>query len=163
MAGNTLRITGGKVYDPANGIDGAIRDLMKRRVLITGQRADVDSFEETTSRRADSLTRNHCGRVLFVIGPQLTTFPDLLIGPAESDLCLAAMARKLAGKRWTLRSSSDYEPDCEIPPGCIFHEKHESAWLSHGFDKANAHNAKIVAQWFRENMPKSMPEHLKDK
>ena len=35
-----LRITGGKVYDPANGVDGVIKDICHRRTAASSQQVE---------------------------------------------------------------------------------------------------------------------------
>lgn len=146
-------------------IDRAIRELSQRCPFFTGHRIDCDTYEEGLNTSDGTIT--NIGRVL--VGCQRdwysyhqtykNEFPDLYCGTSRADLCLAAMARKLAGKPWTKETSGIPEPACELLAGCIYHERHAPTWSD--TMPADQHDAKIVLDWFEKNMPESTPAYMK--
>lgn len=150
------------------GIDAVVRERCDLWPLFTGQRVEVNSIDEAfncTNPQSEHVGRSMIGfsNLLSVTSVwELDLIPDFILGSCEADLCLAAMARFAVGSNWSMETASIPDPLCELPLGTIFHERHPSTWTGPECAPANNYNKKLAAAWFRENMPESIPIHLKD-
>lgn len=144
-------------------LDAQVRQLSQRCGLFTGHRIDCDKYEERLS--SSDLVIENIGRVLIGCRAEWwqyhgTLLPDCYCGTSRSDLCIAALARKLAGSTWTKETSGVHDPSCELLPGCIYHERHKRTWDE--TMPADKHDAEIVLEWFERNMPEATPQYMKE-
>lgn len=104
----------------------------------------VKNFEFCSIRR----DKDHVGREAFAfragwLSQHLHEMPDVILGAPWWDLVIARWMRNFRGIKTTKENLAyDFFP-CEIPPGAIYHEPHESEWLQHTKTPAALHNQKL--------------------
>lgn len=104
----------------------------------------VKMFDFCSVRR----DKNHIGREAFAfhagwLGNHFHEVPDVILGGPWWDLVIARWMRNYRGIKTTKENlGMDLFP-CELQPGLVYHEPHESAWLEHMTTPAAIHNQKL--------------------
>lgn len=125
--------------------------------ICLGQRVEINNWEEIDKVELQS---GHEGRDLVIFNSNwlkrnLCDIPDFLLGVCAFDLCFEAWANKEVGTKWQLGIAGQRNPKCDLPLGCVFHERHESNWT--GMKKLNDQNVELARNWFKANLPESNP------
>lgn len=101
---------------------------------------------------------HHIGRDVFgfTVGwlkQNLPDIPPFYCGAPQFDLMLAALIRKQRGIVTTARNlGTDFYP-CELEPGLVTHEDHQSAWSGENEHRhpANLINCSLMRRWEEKN------------
>lgn len=125
-------------------------------------REHVRVWGATSIRRKEiGLDGTHIGRDVFAFRADhlreviMPTLPDFALAAPCFDLVLAAIIRKARGINSTKENMLlDFFP-CEMTPGLVLHEPHESEWAGQNENilPANLLNKRLAQEWCRENMP----------
>jgi hypothetical protein len=90
----------------------------------------------------------HIGRELFAferawLRDHLSDMPDGILGRPWFDLAIAAYIRRTKGIKSTLDNLAEDRWPCEIEPGILTHEDHESGWLQEKDSPAAKNNERL--------------------
>lgn len=140
-----------------------IRQKLRFVNMVTGGRIDLrGTLPDHVDGCAQWDGSRHLGRdaVAFNAGwlrRNIHLIPDFVLGASEWDLCLAALARKLAGAMTTPEGIGMAFPECELLPGGILHEKHQAQWSSQAnylWSPGQINNMTLAEEWMRTNTPR---------
>lgn len=130
--------------------------------MVTASRIDVKSKMPTwPGSDTQWIGRRHCGRDLVAwnaswLKSNFALIPDFALGASEWDITLLAIGRRQFGIPSSLSNLSTMFSECELSPGLLFHEEHQSIWNTpEVYNKApsQVHNQTLCEEWFRANEP----------
>ncbi len=123
-------------------------------------RKHVSLYGACSFRRTEKGTPGvHTGRDAFAftkrwLEEHWKEIPDFLLGAPSFDLCLAALIRLQRGIVTTADNlTTDFFP-CDIGPGYVYHEPHESAWVRFSNSPGNRHNRRLFREWSLKHLPR---------
>lgn len=135
------------------GIDQELRSIMRRCVMATGRRIDLDPEQV------------HCGRDLVAwkagwLRLNIDTVQELILGASNWDNWAWREARRLFGKGY-FGNIDEHRPDhvsqieCEVDYNkkLIRHERHAAYWISNKKSPSEVFNRLALEGWKRRNLP----------
>lgn len=131
--------------------------------IVTASRIDLRGGVIPTDTSGDMPWQGsrHLGRELAAfragwLRKNLWAIPDMVLGSSEWDLVVAVLARKMCGIKSTNTNIGLMFPQCELPAGSVFHQRHVGYWsLPEVYSKAPSqrHNSMLAEELFRTQMP----------
>lgn len=136
-----------------NVLSPKLPEIIQRHVMLYGA-VSMRRYCFTDQPFIDNPQPTHVGRELFAFRAgwlklRMNDIPDYILGAEQWDLGMAAFIRAQCHLKTTMHNLvEDFFP-CELPKGLVWHERHESAWLSPN-SPSNLHNKKLAAQWIAD-------------